>query len=196
MPSLQQHLRAQVILLSFLLACSGSNEDGREVLNDEGATAIPGGYSDYEADYGLAVEAVAAGDLAAAEKIYQGLAIKEPASASPWVGLGSLAVMGGDLDTAETNYQRATQMDPKLLTAHIGLGTVDMERGAYSEALPHYQQASELQPDSPDVHLALHNAYRELGDIAGAKAHGRKYVELAPDDASAAWVKSWLAAQP
>ena len=68
MPSLQQHLRAQVILLSFLLACSGSNEDGREVLNDEGATAIPGGYSDYEADYGLAVEAVAAGDLAAAEK--------------------------------------------------------------------------------------------------------------------------------
>lgn len=183
-------------LLWLWLACSSPPATGREVLNPDGATAIPGGESSYDADYGRAVDAIVAGDLERAARIYAELSTKEPLSGSPWVGLGSVAVMRGDLDAAEMNYQRGAQLEPELLTSHIGLGTVDMERGAYADALPHYQRALELDPTAPDVHLALHSAYRELGELPGAKAHGRKYVELAPKDANAAWVRSWLAAQP
>lgn len=187
-------------LLWLSLACWQDAEplppSGREVLREDGATAIPGGESAYWQDYNHATEAIRAGDLDAAQAIYEDLLLKEPNQAGPRVGLGSLALMRGDLDRAEMNYQRARQQEPMLITPHIGLGAVDMERGANTEAEAHYREALALDERSPDVHLALHNACREAAELHCAKTHGKRYVALAPEDANAAWVRTWLAAQP
>lgn len=77
-------------LLGLSLACSEPTTpalpSGREVLREDGATAIPGGESVYWEDYNRAAEAIRVGELDTAQAIYEALQLKEPALAGPQVG--------------------------------------------------------------------------------------------------------------
>lgn len=129
----------------------------------------------------LASSARAAGDPAAAVKIYQQAIQHERGRVDGYVLLGDTLIELGAHDAAATTYQEALQRAGDSVAAHRGYGRAMLGLNRPEAAIVHFQAA--LAKDRNDVQA--HNGLGVALDLAGqpeaAEAAYRAGLEVAPD---------------
>ncbi|MEO8876078.1 MAG: tetratricopeptide repeat protein [Polyangiaceae bacterium] len=131
--------------------------------------------------YDQAGVALNANDSARAEQLYRQAAAVEPASAQPYIGLGSALLQSGDIAGARAAYRDALARSPDSPSAHLGLGSVENQSGNYQQAIDEYQLVLRAKPDDADAHWGLAVTYRSLGDAANASSHAKQFLTIAPN---------------
>lgn len=137
--------------------------------NSTGITALDG-------EMRRGVEALEAGDKAAAYDIFHQAALRNPDVAELWVWVGGASP---DLDTAQEAFRRAQELDPSNEEANLGLRWVDLKQRdsvwsgrqvkLSSEFAPPPQAAAPASPiEDPVRAAALANAGKEPERKPGA----------------------------
>lgn len=103
----------------------------------------------------LGEQALAEGDLAAAEGRFARALEEDPASTAARVGLGRVALARDDLASAEDHFARALGHEPDSLDARLGLARVAGRQGRAAEAREHLDQALEADPWRAETHAEL-----------------------------------------
>jgi tetratricopeptide (TPR) repeat protein len=103
----------------------------------------------------LGEEALAAGDLAAAEDRFARALEADPASTSARLGLGRTALARGDLATAEDHFTRALGHAESAVDARLGLARVAIRGGRAAEAREHLERVLEADPWGAEAHAEL-----------------------------------------
>jgi tetratricopeptide (TPR) repeat protein len=83
---------------------------------------------------GIADQALARGDFAAARDRYARVLAARPDHAPALVGLGRVALLSGELETARGFFERALAADPGAVQARVGLADVAVSEGDPSRA--------------------------------------------------------------
>jgi tetratricopeptide (TPR) repeat protein len=100
-------------------------------------------------------QALAAGDLTAAEDRFARALEADPGSAAARIGLGRAALARDDLAGAEDHFTRALELEPRAVAARVGLGRVAGRQGHTAEAREHLERALEADPWSAETHAEL-----------------------------------------
>lgn len=91
-------------------------------------------------------EALAGGDLAAAEVRLDLALAYAPRFTEAWVNRGLVELGRGNLDQAHARFAKARSLNPDLPTPHHGLGLVLERRGKVDAAEKHYRAALKVDP--------------------------------------------------
>lgn len=126
-----------------------------------------------------------AGDLAAAEPLFQSLANIQSREPLFLNRLGVLAHKLGKSDIALDCLRESVRLEPGGLF-YNNLGLVQEQMGDLDGALQSYEQAVALTPDFAPAHLNLGNALQKLDQSRAAVAAYREAIRLQPGYA-AAW---------
>ena len=110
-----------------------------------------------------------AGDLAAAEKLYQDVLSLHADNFDANHLLGVLRAQQRRYDQAQTLIERAIGVRPGDPAALASYGKVQMALGDFAGALKSYDRALAAHPNNPDLLYARGNALRETGDLAAAE---------------------------
>ncbi len=108
---------------------------------------------DVEAILALAGIKAAAGDFAAAEKLYRDVAQKDPANAPrSFYNVGvSIFNQKGDMNAAASALEQAVQLKPDYAKAYEMLGYVRLNQGKVPEAKAAFSKFLELAPNDPNA---------------------------------------------
>ncbi len=139
------------------------------------------GTSQYSARYKDASALLDKQDIKGARKAYLELAVLEPASPHPYVGLGTCALGEHDYEGAKVAYRKALEKDPNTSLAHLGLGSAAYSQRRYTEAARGYEEALRVNEKLPDAHWGAAIAYDGAGDMPRMRSHAQRFVALAPD---------------
>jgi tetratricopeptide (TPR) repeat protein len=120
----------------------------------------------------LGEEALAAGDLAAAEDRLARALEADPASAPARIGLGRTALARGDLAGAEAHFTRALGHAESAAAARLGLARAAARGGRAAEAREHLERALAADPWSAEAHA-------ELAALTGPAPRGPADLEAA-----------------
>ena len=129
--------------------------------------------------------AEAAGDHAAAERIYRHLIKRDPADPAGPFNLGNLLRSLGRTVEAEASYRAATLADQKFGPAWYNLADVLDEQGRSKEAVSCLERALAADPNHADAVFNLALLLQQLDNYAQAAAWWRRYLAL---DGSSPWV--------
>ncbi len=114
--------------------------------------------------------ALAAGDLARAASICDGLVRRNRKDFNALVILGQVAMAQGNLDAAASHMQRCTALRPKEPGPHLVLGEIHKARGEYDEAIARFDRVLRLQPDHDTAIAGKAEAYEKSGRYDQARA--------------------------
>jgi len=143
--------------LGFVFARLGRTEDA----NAEYQKALAMDPNCASAHLNLAVAAVQAGDLTAAESHYRQALPGRP-TAETHNGLGFVLARQSRTDEAVAEFRKATTADPKFVPAYNNLAEALAKQGKLEEAADYYRRSLALRPN-PSVHNALGGVLRQLG---------------------------------
>lgn len=96
----------------------------------------------------IAGQALAAGDLSAAEAQCRKLIALEPDGARPWAMLSEIALRRNESDAALANAEQAVRLEPELVLARVMHAKALLRRGDYGRALA-AAEAGECIADAP-----------------------------------------------
>ncbi len=133
----------------------------------------------------LALQRHQAGDLGAAERLYQESLIQNPNHDGSLHYLGILACQVGRWDIAEALIGQAVALCPEHAEAHNNLGTALWQQGKVAAAAAEFAEALRLKPAYAEAHNNLANTFKDLGQIAQAVAHYQQALRLKPAYAEA-----------
>jgi predicted O-linked N-acetylglucosamine transferase (SPINDLY family) len=133
----------------------------------------------------IALQHHQAGNLQAAEEIYQRILQVEPEHPDALHFLGVLTAQLGRHQVAADYIARAVAANPNAAPYYLNLGLVYQELEKPGEAIACYRQALQLQPEFAEVHYNLGNALNGQGQPAEAAACYRRALQLKPDYAEA-----------
>src|SRR5262249_33908977 len=102
--------------------------------------------------YAMAVQQQQAGQLEAAQRIWEQILAAEPNLADALHLLGVIASQGGNNQLAAGYIRRAIEQNGGDPAFHSNLGAVLKELGQLDEAMACCLRALELQPDYPAAH--------------------------------------------
>ena len=129
--------------------------------------------------------AEAAGDPAAAERIYRRLIKLDPTDPATSFNLGNLLRSLGRTVEAEASYRAATLADPEFGAAWYNLADVLDGQGRMKEAVSCLERALAADPNHADAVFNLALLLQRLDDYVQAATWWRRYLTL---DGSSAWV--------
>ena len=117
-----------------------------------------------------AQNALAAGDLARAASICDGLVRRNRKDFIALAILGQVAMARGNLDAAASHMQQCTALRPKEPGPHLLLGEIHKARGEHDEAIARFDRVLRLQPDNDTALAGKAEAYEKSGrhDLARA----------------------------
>jgi Tfp pilus assembly protein PilF len=127
-----------------------------------------------------ASEALAAGDIDAAEAALRALVALDPTQARVWNSLGGIAQRRDDQAAAATAFRRALALDPQLADAHNNLGVALHGLRRNAEAIASYRQALALRPQYAKAELNLGVALMDEGELEAAGELLRAALALEP----------------
>ena len=135
--------------------------------------------------FNAGVEALNAGDKAAAEKKFLEAVQKNPDLPAGWNALAQIAYEKKDWAKAVEYGQKATDLDPSLTSLYSMMADASRQAGDKKGAAEWQAKYAEANPDSPEI---LYNkavdAYNK-GKMKDAEVALTKVVEAKPDNASA-----------
>lgn len=162
----------------------GRADDARH----RGITPPPAAVQQFE----QAVAAMKAGDLAAAQEAFQGLAQAYPSYSSPLLNLGILLVRQGRLPQAEEALRAAVGRNDGNAPAFNQLGILYRRLGRFGEAEAAYRRALAADPEYALAHLnlgVLCDLYLQQPQCA-LEAYQRYLALASPPDARVSiWIK-------
>lgn len=123
----------------------------------------------------------AAGELAAAEKIYVQVLRQAPQHPVALHLLGLIAHQVGKNDIAIDLISKALAVKPDYYEAHCNLGFALQAAGRLNDAVASYGRALEINPGAADVHNNLGNALLEMRRPDDAIRSYRRAIDLKPD---------------
>jgi Flp pilus assembly protein TadD len=129
----------------------------------------------------LASSARAAGDPAAAVKIYQQALNLDRNRVDAYVLLGDTLIELGAYDDAATTYQDALKRDGGNAAAQRGYGRAMLGLNRPEAAIVHFQAALSANDNDVQAHNGLGVAYDLAGQPEAAEAAYRAGLEVAPD---------------
>ncbi len=151
------------------------------------------GEPDLDALFEEAESAEAAGDLAAAERLYARCIAASPDDPTIQYNLANVLRGAGRLPEAELRYRLATQLDPRFAEAWYNLAHVLADRGRAAEAERCLEQAVAGDPGFGDALYNLAQLRFERDDFAGAMEAWERYLAGDRDSAWARRAKAGLA---
>lgn len=119
-----------------------------------------------------------AGEIEAAEEVYNEIIRVNPSFSSAYINLGTLAVRAGNMEDAEKHYRKAAELDSGYPLAFYNLGNVLESLGRIEEAVIAYRRAIAVNPRYADAHYNLALNYDSQGLTMEALRHFRAYVRL------------------
>ena len=122
-------------------------------------------------------KAWAAGNLAQAASICDGLIGRDPRNIDALAILGQVAKAQGNLDTAASHIQRCVALRPRDPDPLILLGEIHKSRGRYDDAIDCYDRALRLQPDRDASVAGKAEAYEKSGRHDQARSLIAPYIE-------------------
>lgn len=123
----------------------------------------------------------AAGNPAAAEKLYRQLLARTPDFHPAWHGLGLIACQVGKLPLAADLIGKAITLDGSAPLYHRNLGEICRRLGRLAEAIGADERAVALAPDDRDAHYNLGLAYTDSNRHGEAITCYRRALALNPD---------------
>jgi len=112
-------------------------------------------------------------------------AAREPASAEPYMALGTAYMLMQKPQKAVPLLGEAIRLDPHAVGAHFSLGVACVRMGRVAEGIPHLEEAVRLAPESAEAHAYLGTAFGLVDDAVRALPHLQRAVELDPNLADA-----------
>ncbi len=139
--------------------------------------------SSSETDLASGVQALKAGDLETAERVFNDALRHGTKSALVFHNLGVIAQERGNHQQAVTYFREAIRLEPSYGPSRLLLGSSLLASGKNNEALTELKQAVRLMPEQPPAHLELAKAYEAAGNWTEAVRQLQKLVSMAPQDA-------------
>ena len=129
----------------------------------------------------LAKERHLAGDLSAAQELYDRVLAEQPGNAAVLYRIGLLEMQQGRYVEAAGWVERAIGLTPEDSRFYLGLGQILSELKRFGEAAGAYRKVIALGKGSADVNFALGLALQSQGDLAGAIGAYRDALKIQPD---------------
>jgi predicted O-linked N-acetylglucosamine transferase (SPINDLY family) len=126
-----------------------------------------------------------AGDVAAAEAIYERACAQRAGDARSWALLARAQHRRRALDRAIESYRRGLALSPDAADLWNNLGAALHERGALDEAEPALRKAIELAPGMAQAHANLGSLLQDRDARDAAKASFARAIALDPDNVGA-----------
>ncbi len=142
---------------------------------------------DLDALFDAAETAEAAGEHAAAARLYGRCLDADPGDAVAAFNRGNCLRALGRLGPAAQDYVRAAKRDPGFVEAWFNLGTLMAEAGHAAAARRHYARAIAVDPGYGDAVFNLATLAFEAGDLATAGRWWARYLEL---DSESEWART------
>lgn len=121
-----------------------------------------------------------AGNLAAAEAIYQGMLQQNPLHSKALSLLGLIQHDKGQSGLAIDLLRRSIEVDPANVNTHNNLGTIFAETRQFADAISHFKQALALDPSNIKALNNLATALRDSGDRRESLAALKQAAALQP----------------
>ena len=129
-----------------------------------------------------ALRAEAAGDVEAAEALYEHLLGLQPGDPDILYNFGNLYVRTRRFGEAAERYQEALAARPEHVAARVNLGSALLMLGRRDEAMDHLLRALEHDPADPDANRTLGGLFAYRGDNEAAIRHYRAVLARDPQD--------------
>ena len=133
----------------------------------------------------FAMDFVARGDHADAEKLLRGAMGVLPGDAALLQALGTSLLDQGKHEAAIEAYEESLEIDPVQPAVHVSLGIARSATGDTVGALGEYERALELNPYAGVAHLNIGNIHLRANDVAGAIGAYERSIAVAPELARA-----------
>jgi tetratricopeptide (TPR) repeat protein len=135
---------------------------------------------DPDALFEEAEHAAAAGDLAAAERLYYACLSASPRDPVIRFNIGNVVRDLGRAAEAKAHYLAAIDAEPAFAEAYFNLGHLAMSSGHNSEAVAHLERAILVEPNYPDPLYNLAALYIQLDRYRDAMPLLERYIRLDP----------------
>ena len=129
-----------------------------------------------------ALRAEAAGDLEAAEALYDHLVGLHPGDPDILHNFGNLYVRTRRFGEAAERFREALEARPDHVAARVNLGSALLMLGQRDEAMDHLLRALEHEPADADANRTLGGLFAYRGDNEAAIRHYRAVLERDPQD--------------
>jgi len=129
-----------------------------------------------------ALQRLADGDAAGAEKILEAALVDAPDDHELWFSLAVAQQEQGRADDAVASYEKALALKPGYAAALLGLGGLALDAGDPAAAEAHFSGALEANPDFAAAHYNLAVARMRQGNMADARAPLEAAHRLEPED--------------
>jgi tetratricopeptide (TPR) repeat protein len=133
------------------------------------------------ADIETARQALASGDLDAAERLCRNMIAARPADAWPWTLRSEIALRLNQREAAVACAREAVRLDPRLLLAHVMHARSLLQQGDYAAALAAAEAAGGIETAPAEALDALGAVFGMLGRHHRALALFRRVVAARPD---------------
>ncbi len=127
-------------------------------------------------------EALARGDLPAAESAFEEARRLEPDNPVVYSYLGELHARRREYGEALADFRKAIRLAPSEPQPYFRLAVLQARLERFHDARQTLNELLEARPDYPDTYLLLGRIAGEQGDHAAAEEHLRRYVRLQPED--------------
>jgi Tfp pilus assembly protein PilF len=128
------------------------------------------------------VEALKAGDLDAAEKVFKEALQRGTKLPLVYHNLGIISQQSGRHEEAARNFHEAVRLQPTYGPAHLLLGSSLTALGKNAEATSEFKRALQLMPNEPLVRLQLAKNYGLRNDWPSAVQEYLKLTQMAPEN--------------
>jgi tetratricopeptide (TPR) repeat protein len=142
---------------------------------------------------GAGVEALKAGDLDGAERVFSEALRQGVKSALVFHNLGVIAQQRGNHTLAISRFRHAVAAQPEYAPSRLLLGVSLLALGKNTEAIAALQRATRSMPNEPQAHLQLAKAYEASENWAAAVEELQKLVNLDPQEAEYSYLlgRAW-----
>jgi Flp pilus assembly protein TadD len=127
-------------------------------------------------------QAIARGDLSAAEASLSVALEYSPRFVEAWVNLGYVELRRGNFDQARHDFLRARDLNQDIPAPHHALGLLADREGLGAAAEEHYRAALKVDPGFPPARANLARRLFARGQYENAREQFERLVQVAPDE--------------
>lgn len=136
----------------------------------------------FETLFQRGLEALASGQLEAAEAAFREAEQLEPQNPGVHHQLGEVLVRRARLGEGLGHFRKAIQLAPQEPQFYFRLAVLQAQLGRSHDAYQTLNELLRVRPDYPETFFLLGRVAEEQGDHALAERHLRQYLQLQPED--------------
>jgi Flp pilus assembly protein TadD len=153
------------------------------ILGPQAAQASP----DFRTLVERGLEAIAAGQLDAAEAAFQEARRLQPENAAVYFQLGEIFSRRREYRKAIAHFRQAITLNPRQTEFYYGLALLQAQLQRFAEAQQVLKELRHIQEDDATSYLLAARIAQEQRDYAHAEDLLRRYVQLRPADPEGLW---------